>query len=412
MPETRSPGGVTTMDLYRAVVEPVGSAPTRDELGGTICERLSSLAPVAFAFVGWTGSRGGAVSADSWAGTDADALATLLERIEHADGPVADGSVVDGAEPSAEDGDGPAVLDDGDPPVRDLTPLLPEFDVAEGGMLVPLVSRGEVAGWLGLGVEGRELLLPVPVRALRNAGAVVGRVAATLGTAVDGEGQVLSLELASAAIADPFRAVADEGVTVLVDQFVEGDDQWIAFVGVTDISPVEFRAAVTSFPFVTAVRHLGADGDEDRFEVRLESSSMESTLSRYGGHLGGIVIDEEAATIEATLPANAPLPTVLADLREACPDLQLVSKQANERRQRTIPETRDELLAALTDRQRSVLRAAHRAGYFEWPRASTGEEVSDALGVSPPTFHQHVREGQHTLFDRLFETDDPEFISD
>jgi len=58
----------------------------------------------------------------------------------------------------------------------------------------------------------------------------------------------------------------------------------------------------------------------------------------------------------------------------------------------------------LTDRQQSVLETAYAAGYFEWPRDSSGEEVAETLGISPPTFHQHLRVGQQKLMDALFDS--------
>jgi predicted DNA binding protein len=57
----------------------------------------------------------------------------------------------------------------------------------------------------------------------------------------------------------------------------------------------------------------------------------------------------------------------------------------------------------LTDRQHAALRAAYFGGYFDWPRGSTAEEVADAMGVSSPTLHNHLRKGQRELLRVLFE---------
>jgi predicted DNA binding protein len=45
----------------------------------------------------------------------------------------------------------------------------------------------------------------------------------------------------------------------------------------------------------------------------------------------------------------------------------------------------------LTDRQREAVVAAHNAGYFEWPRESTAEEIADAMEIASSTFHSHLR---------------------
>jgi predicted DNA binding protein len=50
-----------------------------------------------------------------------------------------------------------------------------------------------------------------------------------------------------------------------------------------------------------------------------------------------------------------------------------------------------------------VLRTAHRKGYWERPRESTGEEVAAELGISSATFSQHVRSAHRNLFGVLFD---------
>ena len=41
-----------------------------------------------------------------------------------------------------------------------------------------------------------------------------------------------------------------------------------------------------------------------------------------------------------------------------------------------------------------TMKAAFHSGFFEWPRDTTGEEIADSLGVTPPTFHQHLRKAE------------------
>lgn len=56
-----------------------------------------------------------------------------------------------------------------------------------------------------------------------------------------------------------------------------------------------------------------------------------------------------------------------------------------------------------TEKQRQALRTAYLSGYFEWPRASTGEEVADALDITQPTFNRHLRTTERKLFSALFD---------
>jgi predicted DNA binding protein len=57
----------------------------------------------------------------------------------------------------------------------------------------------------------------------------------------------------------------------------------------------------------------------------------------------------------------------------------------------------------LTERQQAVLRTAFFAGFFEWPRESTCEDVADLLGVSQPTVNRHLRHALSRLLQQLFE---------
>ncbi|MFB6176076.1 MAG: bacterio-opsin activator domain-containing protein [Halobaculum sp.] len=59
------------------------------------------------------------------------------------------------------------------------------------------------------------------------------------------------------------------------------------------------------------------------------------------------------------------------------------------------------LLDSLTDRQREVLLAAYDAGYYERPRETTGEEIGEMLGISPPTFHQHIRAAERKVIEAV-----------
>jgi predicted DNA binding protein len=61
----------------------------------------------------------------------------------------------------------------------------------------------------------------------------------------------------------------------------------------------------------------------------------------------------------------------------------------------------------LSDRQQAAREAAVFSGYFDWPRDVSGVDIADALGVSPPTFHQPLRKAQKKMFESLYPTTEP-----
>jgi hypothetical protein len=99
-----------------------------------------------------------------------------------------------------------------------------------------------------------------------------------------------------------------------------------------------------------------------------------------------------------------------ADVREIAehvkagsPSATLVAKREVEPSVRSPTEFQRSLDGQLTDRQRSVLQAAYHAGYFDWPRGSTAEDLADSIGVSSPTLHNHLRRGQRKLLATFFD---------
>ena len=51
----------------------------------------------------------------------------------------------------------------------------------------------------------------------------------------------------------------------------------------------------------------------------------------------------------------------------------------------------------LTERQRTVVMHALRAGYYEWPREVKSEELASQLGISRATLHEHLRKAERQL---------------
>lgn len=57
----------------------------------------------------------------------------------------------------------------------------------------------------------------------------------------------------------------------------------------------------------------------------------------------------------------------------------------------------------LSPRQREALRAAHRLGYYEIPRAVTTADVADELGVARRTAEEHLRRAENQVVDALLD---------
>ncbi len=169
--------------------------------------------------------------------------------------------------------------------------------------------------------------------------------------------------------------------------------------------PAEVFERAEADPGIADYRLIETYEDGWRVEFVVEGSSPTLTLTEYGVTVVDAVFDSGTATVTGECAADADLRTIVDGLRSAFPASELVGKREAERTVQTAREFREGLEDRLTDRQEAALRAAYFGGYYDWPRESTAEEVADAMGISSPTLHNHLRKGQHELLRTFF--DDP-----
>ena len=135
----------------------------------------------------------------------------------------------------------------------------------------------------------------------------------------------------------------------------------------------------------------------------MSDESALRTLVDYGATVRSAVADHGDARIAVEITPDVDARTVLTGLQEVCPSAELIGKHAHDRPVRTDQQFRRILTERLTDKQLNALRAAYFAGYFEWPRESTAEEVAEPMEISSSTVHFHLRHGLRKLLRTFFE---------
>jgi PAS domain S-box-containing protein len=185
-----------------------------------------------------------------------------------------------------------------------------------------------------------------------------------------------------------------------------GESTQLAYVRLEGASPADVFDLADDEPWIEDCRLVETDEEGWRVEFVIQGSSPIVTLTEYGVTVHDAVFEGGSATITGDCAADADLRTIVDGLRSAFPDSELLGKREAERTVQTAREFREGLEDRLTDRQEAALRAAYFGGYYDWPRESTAEEVADAMGVSSPTLHNHLRKGQHELLRTFF--DDPD----
>jgi len=99
--------------------------------------------------------------------------------------------------------------------------------------------------------------------------------------------------------------------------------------------------------------------------------------------------------------------TLAERFQEQYSETEVLAKRQRERTIRSLFEVQDILQDELTDRQWEALQTAYSAGYFAWPRESSGEEVAGLLDVTQPTFNKHLRLAEQGAIEILMERDYP-----
>ena len=145
------------------------------------------------------------------------------------------------------------------------------------------------------------------------------------------------------------------------------------------------------------------DGCEScTIEMCLAKSGVR-TLANHGATFRDVTVEDGVGTCLIEVSQDANVREIAEALTVIYENTELVARREVDRPVRTAAERRDRILDGLTDRQLTTLRLAYYSGFFDWPRESTGEEIADAMDVSPPTMHQHLRKGLKAVLGEFFE---------
>lgn len=189
------------------------------------------------------------------------------------------------------------------------------------------------------------------------------------------------------------------GTVRLEKQHQLADGSYAEYYTASDCSPDVVRDHATDCADVESVRVVGVRPDDLTFRLVTADGGVRATIKAVGalprttvaddgtGRLVNLVFPDVDATavIDAILEQHAGTSLVARRFR----DLDGLGFTA-EGLERVVQDR-------LTDRQWEVLETAYRLGYFERPRANSGEEVAAELGITSATFSQHLRAAQRNI---------------
>jgi predicted DNA binding protein/CheY-like chemotaxis protein len=265
---------------------------------------------------------------------------------------------------------------------------------------IPVSYRGTVHG-------GVVLWADEPVTLGERERAVLAELGTTIGNALDSlrtkeiihADQVVELELE---VSDRTDVLVDLSAEHSCRVRLEGlnlssDDGIVCYLTIKTERSDDIIAFLAADEAVANCRTVDDRGEDVLVECIVHDDSILLELLEANGSVTEFFVDEGRGQVSLEVPPTRNLRNVFGTLRETFEGIDLVSKRTTDRSYQSVEGFRATLESELTERQNAAIAAAYRAGYFDWPRESTAEEVAEGLGMAPPTFHEHLREAERKL---------------
>ena len=387
---------IAVTDLIRRIDRSLVEATSREEIETAVPERLSAIDDVAFAWIGGLDPAGETLEVRAWAGYGREYLDAVSLALDDPE-----------PEPAAT-----AARTREATVVGNVVDRLQRAEWAKSAMTcdlhsvvaVPLVYEEYFYGVLAVYAAEPDAFDDLERTVFAELGEGIAHAINAVETrrALHADSLVeLTLEL-DGTDALLGRLARETGSTVTYEGLASHtDEETRLFVSVADCEPAAAEAVLEELVSVREHR-LVSDEDGALFEVTVGGETLPSRLVRHGGNPRSITVSPGGMAVVVEVPTATNVREFVEMLRSAYPSVELVGRRTVERSAHTSQELVASLLEGLTDRQLEVLRTAYFAGFFEWPRTSTGEDVAAMLGVTQPTVNRHLRLGQQRLLAQLF----------
>lgn len=210
---------------------------------------------------------------------------------------------------------------------------------------------------------------------------------------------VVELELQVTDPGDVFVGLSTEyGCRVRLEGInFSSEEGIVCYLTVSSHTSDDVTAFLVGYDGVDTCRVIDERDDEMLVEVTLTDNSIALKLLDVGGNVKSFFVEDGTGHVVLELPPDADVRSTLESVQREFDSVDLLSKRNTERSFESVESFRSVLAKDFTERQEAVIEAAYNAGYFEWPRESTAEEVADGLGMAAPTFHEHLREAERKL---------------
>lgn len=217
--------------------------------------------------------------------------------------------------------------------------------------------------------------------------------------------RVLQLTFGRDSETDALVADSAQGWTLELEHLIQTDPGTLAYGDVEGVAREEFREVVERSTLVNDLRILSSEAETYEVELSMNwGNNLVPAIAKHGAFVTGITIADGELQFVVEVPPRRDKHRLVELVQDHCPDATLRAQWTVPRGNPAIADFHLAFENQLPEKQRAVLKTAFHAGYFDWPRKSTGEEVAELLGVTQATFSEHFRGAERTLFEAVFET--------
>ncbi|SEO99538.1 PAS domain S-box-containing protein [Halogranum amylolyticum] len=383
-------------ETIREIDQALVQAETREEIDYTVCELLTADDRFRFAWIGTVDPTTNTVEPRAWAGSergylDSQSFAVSASDTEPTGQTAATGDVTIVTNVAAGLRDEPWRKD---ALARDYLSVLS----------IPLVYNDLTHGVLTVYAPTQNAFDDTTKAVL----AELGETIASALSAIERKNALLTTSITRVEFAVDDSAfilsrLAQDGACTLsyqggVQQSTEGI---YVFVTVKDGSLENVAEAASQLVAIDDVQQISTEGDGGVLRLRLTQPFLALELADHGAIFREATADPTSTTLVIDIPNSIDVRTITQLVRETFSTVELRSKQTLD--QSIEHDLYSKFLEKLTERQLEVIQTAYYSGFFESPRESTGEDVAETLGISPPAFYKHARTVQRKLFATIFE---------
>ncbi|QLD87029.1 PAS domain S-box protein [Natronomonas halophila] len=384
--------------VVRGVSDAVIDQSTREEIEEITCQRLAESDSYQFAWLGEPNTKTQRIEPRAEVGAEG-----YLDDIEFS------------VDPDAPESDGPtaAALRSGDIETVRNVQSDPDYEpwqaaAEERGFraaaAVPVVHEETTYGVLNVYTERNDAFEREERVVLEHLGELVGHaIAAVERKRALMTDEIVELEFAASNVFARRNEDLPEGTVSFDRSIPTGDGQYLVYATADGDVVDSLETVADAIPLAESITTIETTG-EGTYQLHLSEPPVISTIASLGGAVERAVMEDGDFRMTVHVPSGTDVRQVIDTVQEALPQAEpLARRQVPHADSSAGSGVNTDLDIDLTERQRAAVEAAYFAGFFEWPRDSSGEEVAESLDITSPTFHQHVRAAENKVFSALFD---------